>query len=72
MTTPMRRPWQRLLTPALAVSAMAVGIAALLAPREPIGWFAYAPLAEETFIPDQLVLMDTGARADTCLLLQAF
>jgi heme/copper-type cytochrome/quinol oxidase subunit 1 len=65
---PALRRWLRLLIPVLAGAAVVVGTAAVVAPRQPIGWFAYAPLADETFISDQLVLMDTGARAGYLLI----
>jgi hypothetical protein len=61
---PALRRWQRLLTPVLAVSAMVAGTAAVLAPRQQIGWFAYAP-------SDELVLMDSGARAGYLLVAAA-
>ena len=57
------RHWRRLLIPVLAAASVATGIAAVLAPRQQIGWFAYAPLANQTFTSDQMVLMDSGARA---------
>jgi heme/copper-type cytochrome/quinol oxidase subunit 1 len=62
------RHWRRLLMPVLAAAAFASGIAAVLAPRQDTGWFAYAPLANQTFISDQIVLMDTGARAGYVLM----
>ncbi|APX00502.1 hypothetical protein BWQ92_01080 [Arthrobacter sp. QXT-31] len=65
---PALRRWQLLLTPVLAVSALVAGIVALLVPREPIGWFAYVSSSDQTFISDQLVLMDTGARAGYLLI----
>lgn len=61
------RNWRRLLIPVLAAASVATGIAAVLAPRQEIGWFAYAPLAT-TFISDQIVLMDSGARAGYLLM----
>lgn len=61
------RHWRRLLIPVLAAAAVATGIAAVLAPRQEIGWFVYAPLAK-TFTSDQIVLMDSGARAGYLLI----
>ncbi|RAX44668.1 hypothetical protein DQ354_13995 [Arthrobacter sp. AQ5-06] len=34
-----------------------------MAPRQAVGWFAYAPLSNQTFTSDQIVLKDSGARA---------
>jgi hypothetical protein len=62
------RHWRRLLIPVLGAAAAATGLAAVLAPRREIGWFAYAPLANQTFTSDQIVLMDSGARAGYVLL----
>jgi heme/copper-type cytochrome/quinol oxidase subunit 1 len=62
------RHWRRLLIPVLAAAASAAGIAAVLAPRQDTGWFAYAPLANQTFTSGQIVLMDSGARAGYLLM----
>ena len=56
------RRWRPLLAPLLAAAAVATGLAAVLSPRQEIGWFAYAPLSNQTFTSDTLVLMDSEAR----------
>lgn len=65
---PGLRRWRPLLGPLLAGAAVATGLAAVLAPRQEVGWFAYAPLANQSFTSDQIVLMDSGARAGYLLL----
>ncbi|MHA7298923.1 hypothetical protein [Pseudarthrobacter sp. MDT3-1] len=62
------RRWLPLLAPLLAAAAVATGLAAILAPRQEIGWFAYAPLSNQTFTADTIVLMDSGARAGYLLI----
>jgi hypothetical protein len=55
------RRWKRLVAPLVAVSMIVAGaVIALPKPRE-VGWFAYAPLSNETFIPDQFFVVDSGA-----------
>lgn len=54
--------WQRLLVPILAVAAVAAGITALQTPRRNVGWFAYAPLADQSFVSGDVVLVDDLAR----------
>ncbi|MCO4275169.1 hypothetical protein NG701_12140 [Pseudarthrobacter sp. HLT3-5] len=65
---PGLRRWLPLLAPILAAAAVATGLAAVLAPRQEIGWFAYAPLANQTFTSDTMVLMDSGARTGYLLI----
>ncbi|WP_181037089.1 hypothetical protein [Arthrobacter sp. 4R501] len=65
---PGLRRWLPLLAPLLAAAAVATGLAAVLAPRQEIGWFAYAPLSHQTFTSDTIVLMDSGARAGYLLI----
>jgi heme/copper-type cytochrome/quinol oxidase subunit 1 len=65
---PGLRRWLPLLAPLLAAAAVATGLAIVLAPRQEIGWFAYAPLSNQTFTSDTIVLMDTGARAGYLLI----
>jgi len=65
---PGLRRWLPLLSPLLAAAAVATGLAIVLAPRQEIGWFAYAPLSNQTFTSDTIVLMDTGARAGYLLI----
>jgi hypothetical protein len=57
---------RRLLIPVPAVAAVVAGTAAIVAPRQPIGWFAYAPLADATFTLDQLVHWTPVLGLDTC------
>ena len=65
---PGLRRWLALLAPLLAAAALATGVAAVLAPRQAVGWFAYAPLSNQTFTSDTLVLMDSEARAGYVLI----
>lgn len=55
--------WQVLVVPLLGMAAIAAGIAALQAPRRSAGWFAYAPLADQSFFSGDFILMDDLARA---------
>ncbi|MFE5837446.1 hypothetical protein [Arthrobacter sp. NPDC056493] len=63
---PLRR--RRLLIPILAAASVVAGAVALVVPRQSIGSFAYLALDDSTFISDQLVLMDSGARAGYLLI----
>lgn len=65
---PAVRRWRRLLAPFFATAAVVAGIAAIVSPRQEVGWFAYAPLANQTFISDQFVLMDNASRAGYVLI----
>jgi len=49
--------------PLLALSAVASGIALLQAPHRSVGWFAYAPLADQSFFSGDFIVMDDVARA---------
>ncbi len=60
--SPGLRRWLPLLAPLLAAAAVATGLAIVLAPTREIGWFAYAPLSNQTFTSDTMVLMDSEAR----------
>jgi heme/copper-type cytochrome/quinol oxidase subunit 1 len=60
---PASRKWRALLVPLMAAAATVAGIVVVLTPRRDIGWFAYAPLANETFSSSQLILVDGTARA---------
>lgn len=62
------RRWLPLMAPLLAAAAVATGLAIVLSPRQEIGWFAYAPLSNQTFTSDTMVLMDSGARAGYVLI----
>ncbi|QHK20858.1 hypothetical protein GU243_15315 [Pseudarthrobacter psychrotolerans] len=65
---PGLRRWRPLLAPLFAAAAVATGLAAVLAPRQEIGWFAYAPLSNQTFTSDTIVLMDSGTRTGYLLI----
>ncbi|WP_426989170.1 hypothetical protein [Pseudarthrobacter sp. Y6] len=65
---PGLRRLRSLLVPLFAAAAVATGLAAVLAPRQEIGWFAYAPLSNQTFTSDTIVLMDSGARTGYLLI----
>lgn len=62
-----RRRLVRLAVPLLAVALMAAGAVFLTLPvrQETFGWFAYAPLSQQTFAAPGLLVMDaekwTGA-----------
>jgi hypothetical protein len=62
------RRWRQLLVPALAASAVVAGAAFVLAPREQTAWFSFVVDSEQTFVSDQIVLMDVGARAGYLLM----
>jgi hypothetical protein len=62
------RRWRRLLAPVLAASAVVAGAAFVLAPREQTVDFSFVGDSEQTFVSDQIVLMDFGARAGYLLI----
>jgi hypothetical protein len=66
--TPGLRRWLPLLAPLHAAAAFAAGLAAVLAPRQAVGWFAYASLSNQAFTSDTMVLMDNEARAGYVLI----
>jgi heme/copper-type cytochrome/quinol oxidase subunit 1 len=55
--------WRALLVSLMAAAATVAGIVVVLTPRRDIGWFSYAPLANEPFSSSQLILVDGTARA---------
>lgn len=60
--------WRALLVPLVSAAAIIAGIVVVTAPRRDIGWFAYAPLANEPFSSNHLILMDSTARAGYALI----
>ena len=58
---PRQRRLPRLAVPLLAVALMAAGVVFLSMPvrQESFGWFAYAPLSQQTFAAPGLLVMDT-------------
>lgn len=58
----LSRRWRQLLVPILAASAVVAGAAFVLAPREQTVDFSFVADSEQTFVLDQIVLMDVGAR----------
>lgn len=52
--------WRKIVVPLIAVASTAVGTVLVLVPRPSVGWFAYAPLANEPFSSSQLMLVDSG------------
>jgi hypothetical protein len=60
--------WRQLLMPVLAASAVVAGAAFVLAPREQTVDFSVVVDSEQTFVSDQIVLMDVGARAGYLLI----
>ena len=62
------RRWRQLLVPGLAASAVVAGAAFVLAPREQTVDFSFVGDSEQTFVSDQIVLMDTGAWAGYLLI----
>ncbi|MEC5189810.1 MULTISPECIES: hypothetical protein [unclassified Arthrobacter] len=58
-----RLPWLARLAVPLGAAALLVAGAVLLArpvQQVSLGWFAYAPLSQQTFLPDSLLVMDPG------------
>jgi hypothetical protein len=62
------RRWLQLLAPVLAASAVVAGAAFVLAAREQTVDFSFVGDSEQTFVSDQIVLMDVGARAGYLLI----
>jgi hypothetical protein len=62
------RRWRQLLVPVLAACAVVAGAAFVLAPRELTVDFSFVGDSEQTFVSDQIVLMDVGARAGYLLI----
>lgn len=59
----VRLPWlARLAVPLAAAAMLVVGAVLLARPvhQDSVGWFAYAPLSQQTFFPDSLPVMDPG------------
>lgn len=67
-TSGQSRRWRQLLVPALAASAVVAGAAFVWAPREQTVDFSFVGDSEQTFVSDQIVLMDVGARAGYLLI----
>jgi heme/copper-type cytochrome/quinol oxidase subunit 1 len=63
------RTWRRFLVPLIAVASAVIGILVVRAPRQDVGWFAYAPLANDTSSSNNLVFMDGTARLGYALIL---
>lgn len=63
------RIWRRFLVPLIAVASAVIGIFVVRAPRQDVGWFAYAPLANDSFSSNNLVFMDGTARLGYALIL---
>ncbi|MET3951621.1 hypothetical protein [Arthrobacter sp. UYEF36] len=59
----------RLAVPLLAVALLAAGVVFLSLPvrQEEFGWFAYAPLSQQTFAAPGLLIMDAGKWAGVVL-----
>lgn len=55
--------------PLIAVAGAVLGIIVVRTPRSDVGWFAYAPLANEPFSSDQLIFVDGTARLGYALIL---
>ena len=67
---PPRRPRPaRLVVPLAAVALLAVGVVLLSMPvrQESFGWFAYAPLSQQTFAAPGLLIMDAEKWAGVVL-----
>lgn len=64
-----RRNWRRFVVPLVAVASGVIGILVVRSPRQDVGWFAYAPLANEPFSSNNLVFMDGTARLGYALIL---
>ena len=62
------RRWRQLLVPVLAASAVVAGAAFVLAPREQTVDFSFVVDSEQTYVSDQIVLMDVGARSGYLLI----
>lgn len=62
------RNWRKILVPMIAVVSTAAGIVVVRTPRPDVGWFAYAPLANEPFSSNQLILLDGSARMGYALI----
>jgi hypothetical protein len=62
------RRWWRLLVPVLAASALVAGTVFVLAPREQTVDFSFVAGSEQTYVSDQIVPMDVGARAGYLLI----
>ena len=60
----------RLITPLLAVALLVAGAVLLSLPvrQESVGWFAYAPLSQQTFAGSGLLIMDAEKWAGVGLL----
>ncbi|MET3773114.1 hypothetical protein ACJJV6_09860 [Arthrobacter nitrophenolicus] len=63
------RIWRGFLVPLIAVASAVIGILVVRVPRQDVGWFAYAPLANDTFSSNSLVFMDGTARLGYALIL---
>ena len=63
-----RRP-ARFVLPAVAVALLAVGMVLMSMPvrQESFGWFAYAPLSQQTFAAQGLLIMDSEKWAGVVL-----
>ena len=66
---PRQRRLARLAVPLLAVALLAAGTVFLLqpVPQEDFGWFAYAPLSQQTFAVPGLLVMDAEKWAGVVL-----
>ncbi|AOT02437.1 hypothetical protein [Arthrobacter sp. U41] len=66
---PRQRRLARLAVPLLAAALLAAGTVCLLQPvrQEDFGWFAYAPLSQQVFTGQGLVIMDAGKWAGVAL-----
>jgi len=67
---PPRRPRPaRLVVPLAAVALLAVGAVLLSMPvrQESFGWFAYAPLSQQTFATQGMLIMDSEKWAGVVL-----
>lgn len=60
----------RVAVPLAALALMLAGVVLLSVPaqQESFGWFAYAPLSQQTFVPPGMLIMDPGKWAGAALI----